>query len=122
MQDMAKTFLHRATDYLEAEFRGIADGAVAAAGNLSPVDRLKQPNHVPIHATAKQLAPLLEVVVAMRPGALTPLRGHYCKAVNNLLKQEVTGAAKELVRQVTASAGAAGADAELSLKHADSVK
>ncbi|KAL4533847.1 hypothetical protein Ndes2437B_g03168 [Nannochloris sp. 'desiccata'] len=78
MQDLAKNFLHRATDLLKREYSHIADGLVKLVAALPAGDRLRIPVHTQLHTRAAELKSLMEVVVAMRPGAAAPLQSCYC--------------------------------------------
>lgn len=106
MQDLAKNFLHRATDLLKREYSHIADGLVKLVAALPAGDRLRIPVHTQLHTRAAELKSLMEVVVAMRPGAAAPLQSCYCKSVNALLRKEISGAIKDLIKQ--AAAGTSG--------------
>jgi len=141
MQDLAKDFLHRATDFLEREYSHIADKLVKVVAALPVGDRLRIPLHTDIHTRTAQLKPLLEVVVAMRPGAAAPLQTYYCKSVNALLRKEISGAVKDLIKQAATGTGGSGSagvglrslktnnsvagvsvEPNLGLKSADSIK
>jgi hypothetical protein len=132
MQELAKDFLHRATDLLEREYSHIADALVKVVAALPAGERLRIPVHTTIHTRASQLKSLLEVVVAMRPGAAAPLQNYYCKSVNTLLRKEIGGAIKDLLKQCGSSsgsssggggtAGASGVEPDFGLKSTDSIK
>jgi len=120
--DLKKVFLHKATDYLEAQLRSIADEALETVSALPSSERLRPLSHTGIHQRARHLGPLYEVVVAMRPGAASPMIAQYCKSMNGLLRKEVSVGVKELQKKIAAADALVGTDAELSLKHADSLK
>ncbi len=120
MQDLAKDFLHRATDLLEREYSHVADGLVKVVAALPSGDRLRIPSHTQqIHTRAAQLKSLLEVVVSMRPGAAGTLQSYYCKSVNTLLRKEITGAIKDLLKQ--SGSGSGGSSGIGSIKSSSSV-
>ena len=127
MQQLAKNFLNRAIEYLEREYSHIADSVLAAIASLSAAERLLRPPppHSSIHARAAALKPLLEVVTAMRPAAAAPLQAHYCKAVNVVLKKEMSGAVKEILRQAAAASSGGGDDGDadlISMKNVDAIR
>lgn len=109
LQGLQRTFLDKATAYLQQEFGAVADGPLqrlAATGGSGSL-RLRPADHGALRRRAAELAPLLEVVGVLRPAAAVAPREAYCQAVNNLLRREAHQTAAE-VRRMAAAADAGG--------------
>ena len=109
LQGLQRTFLDKATTYLQQEFGAVADGPLqrlAAAGGSGSL-RLRPADHGALRRRAAELAPLLEVVGVLRPAAAVAPREAYGQAVNNLLRREAHQAAAE-ARRMAAAADAGG--------------
>jgi hypothetical protein len=122
MLGQLRIFLDRATDYLERELQHIADADAQAAAAVQGRDRLRLTPHEGIHQRAKELGALLEVVAALRPTAAAPMRGHFCRAVNAVLRREADAASREVLWQAAARDAAATPEPELSLRSVDSIR
>lgn len=100
---LQRAFVDRAAEYLQQELGRVADAALERVAALQGSQRVRPVDHSSVRRAAGQLAPLLEVVGALRPAAGVAPREAYCRAVNSLLRQEVHAAASELKRMAAAA-------------------
>lgn len=124
IRDAARQFVQRASSFLSHEYEHIADSVAASVIKLPVADRCRVVSHGNVHVRARQLKPLLEVIACMQPGAAATLRTLYCRAVNELLKKEIGGAAKEMLKQAVVASAGSPADPDITVKAvgADSIK
>lgn len=69
---LQRGFVDRATAYLQQQLAAVAEG-------LPPARPGRPPDHAALRRRAGQLAPLLEVVGALRPAAVVAPREAYCQ-------------------------------------------
>jgi hypothetical protein len=104
---LQRSFVDRAAAHLQEQLARVADAAVQQAAGLQGAARLRPPSHASLRRRAAELAPLLELVAALRPAATVAPREAYCQAVAGLLRKEAHGAVAEL-RRMAAAADAGG--------------
>ncbi|EIE25400.1 hypothetical protein COCSUDRAFT_46702 [Coccomyxa subellipsoidea C-169] len=102
LQTLSRIWVERAARFVTDELTRLADGASSHTGSAHSAARLQTPDHSAFHERAEALAPLLQVVQAMRPSALPPLADRYCTAINALLRRELHAYTSELRRMAVA--------------------
>lgn len=112
LQGLQRAFLEKASAYLQEEFARVADEALQRS-STQPALRVRPSDHACVRRRAAELAPLLEVVAALRPAATVAPREAYCQAVNGLLRREAHAAASEAKRMAAAADVGGGHEPDL---------
>ncbi|CAL8460642.1 g172 [Coccomyxa elongata] len=113
LQMLSRIWVERAARFVTDELTRLAEGASAHTSSAHNAARLQTPDHSRFHERAEALAPLLQVVQAMRPSALPPLADRYCTAINALLRRELHAYTSELRRLTTARMAAAPTEPDI---------
>lgn len=103
IQDLVDSFCAKSSKFLNAELQQLGDKELATLASLTAVERLEIPDHSRMNAKAEMLSPLIDVSIALNPNAESSFQGQYGRAVNVLLRKEVSAMCKELRRQVLES-------------------
>ncbi|CAL5219240.1 g1034 [Coccomyxa viridis] len=101
LQAVSRRWVERAGQFVTDELIHLADG-VSMQNTVHSASRLQLPVHTAFHERAEALAPLLQVIQAMKPNALPPLADRYCTAINGLLRRELHAYTTELKRSAVA--------------------
>eukprot|EP00891_Asterochloris_glomerata_P003138 jgi/Astpho2/3138/Aster-03421 len=88
LQSLSKVFVERASRFLSGELTHVGDSTMTAISDIQLVPE-QAPFHRAIHVRTGSLEPLMQVVYALKPGSLHPLRERYCQTLNILLRKEL---------------------------------